>query len=138
MIDKQLQRACASLGIRLVHSRPGQPEGRGKIERFFRTVRDQFLVEIGSGRELDDLAQLNTLFTAWVEKVYHQRPHSETGQSPLDRWSVIGAPALPTPAQLREAFLWSEWRHVSLTGLRGDTPICLDDVALPSGRTHAA
>ncbi|HEX2417557.1 MAG TPA: transposase family protein, partial [Micromonosporaceae bacterium] len=32
-VDKQLLRACASLGIRLVHSRPGQPAGRGKIER---------------------------------------------------------------------------------------------------------
>src|SRR5487761_2298248 len=81
-VDKQLLRACASLGIRLVHSRPGQPEGRGKIERFFRTVREQFLVEIGSGRELDDLAQLNTLFTAWVETIYHRREHSETGQTP--------------------------------------------------------
>ena len=124
MIDKQLQRACACLGIRLVHSRPGEPEGRGKIERFFRTVRDQFLVEIGSGRELDDLAQLNTLFTAWVEQVYHQRPHSETGQSPLQRWSAIGALALPSPAQLREAFLWSEWRTVTKTstvGLHGNT-----------------
>jgi RHS repeat-associated protein len=45
-VSRQLLRACAVLGIRLVHSAPGQPEGRGKIERFFRTVRDQFLVEI--------------------------------------------------------------------------------------------
>ena len=122
-VDKQLLRACASLGIRLVHSRPGQPEGRGKIERFFRTVRDQFLVEIGSGRELDDLVQLNTLFTAWVETVYHRREHSETHQTPWHRWSVI-TPALPTPAQLREAFLWSEWRTVTKTatvGLHGNT-----------------
>jgi putative transposase len=122
-VDKQLQRACASLGIRLIHSRPGQPAGRGKIERFFRTVREQFLVEIGSGRELDDMVQLNTLFTAWVETVYHHRPHSETGQSPLDRWSVIDPPVLPSPAQLREAFLWSEWRTVTKTatvGLHGN------------------
>lgn len=35
MVDKQMARACASLGIRLIHSRPGQPAGRGKIERFF-------------------------------------------------------------------------------------------------------
>jgi putative transposase len=49
-VDRQLLRACASLGIRLVHSKPGQPAGRGKIERVFRTVREQFLVEIGSGR----------------------------------------------------------------------------------------
>jgi putative transposase len=115
MVDKQLLRACASLGIRLVHSRPGQPAGRGKIERFFRTVRDQFLVEIGSGRELDDLEQLNSLFTAWVETVYHRRVHSETGQTPLDRWSAIETVTLPSPAQLREAFLWSEWRTVTKT-----------------------
>ena len=122
-VDKQLLRACASLGIRLIHSRPGQPEGRGKIERFFRTVRDQFLVEIGSGRELDDLVQLNTLFTAWVETVYHRRDHSETEQTPWDRWSTI-TPTLPTPTQLREAFLWSEWRTVTKTAtvsLHGNT-----------------
>jgi putative transposase len=123
MVDRQLLRACASLGIRLVHSKPGQPAGRGKIERFFRTVRDQFLVEIGSGRELDDLTQLNSLFTAWAETVYHRRVHTETGQTPLERWSVLGAPRLPTPAQLREAFLWSEWRTVTKTatvGLHGN------------------
>lgn len=115
MIDNQLLRACASLGIRLVHSRPGQPAGRGKIERFFRTVRDQFLVEIGSGRELDDLTQLNTLFTAWVETIYHRRVHSETGQTPLERWSAGDPPRMPSQTQLREAFLWSEWRTVTKT-----------------------
>ncbi len=122
-VDKQLLRACASLGVRLVHSRPGQPAGRGKIERAFRTVREQFLVEIGSGRELDDLTQLNTLFSAWVETVYHRREHSETGQTPSERWSVL-TPALPSTAQLREAFLWSEWRTVTKTatvGLHGNT-----------------
>jgi putative transposase len=115
MVDRQLLRACASLGIRLIHSKPGQPAGRGKIERLFRTVREQFLVEIGTGRELEDLVQLNTLFTAWVETVYHRREHSETGQTPLQRWSTIGAPTLPTPAQLHEAFLWSEHRTVTKT-----------------------
>lgn len=122
-VDKQLLRACASLGIRLVHSRPGQPAGRGKIERFFRTVRDQFLVEIGSGRELADMVALNTLFAAWVEKVYHRRPHSQTGQTPLERWPQL-TPPLPTPAQLREAFMWSEWRTVTKTatvGLNGNS-----------------
>ena len=115
MVDKQLLRACACLGIRLVHSRPGQPAGRGKIERFWRTVRDQFLVEIGSGRELDDLTHLNTLFTAWVETVYHRRVHSQTQATPLDRWPTAPAPALPTAAQLQEAFLWSEYRTVTKT-----------------------
>ena len=40
--DAWLLRACAKLGVRLVHSQPGRPQGRGKIERFFRTVREQF------------------------------------------------------------------------------------------------
>lgn len=108
-------RACASLGIQLVHSRPGQPAGRGKIERFLPTAGDQFLVEIGSGRELSDLVELNTLFTAWVETVYHRRAHSETEQSPLERWRAGEAPVSPTPAQLHEAFLWSEYRTVTKT-----------------------
>ena len=45
-VDAWLLRACAKLGIRLIHSTPGRPQGRGKIERFFRTVSEQFLVEI--------------------------------------------------------------------------------------------
>src|SRR6266480_3464558 len=43
-VDSWLLRACATLGIKLVHSTPGRPQGRGKVERFFRTVREQFLV----------------------------------------------------------------------------------------------
>jgi putative transposase len=97
-------------------------------------VREQFLVEIGSGRELDDMTHLNTLFTAWVETVYHRRVHSETGQAPLQRWdhgwtqhgpagSELSGPRMPSTAQLREAFLWSEWRTVTKTatvGLHGN------------------
>ena len=45
-VDAWLLRACAKLGIKLIHSTPGRPQGRGKIERFFRTVREQFLVEL--------------------------------------------------------------------------------------------
>jgi putative transposase len=117
-VSSQLLRALASLGITLTHSKPGQPAGRGKIERFFRTVREQFLLELGVGgvtRAIRDLAQLNELFAAWVETVYHARVHSETGQAPLARFLAAGAPALPTPAQLHEAFLWSARRTVTKT-----------------------
>jgi putative transposase len=119
-VDSQLLRACASLGIALVHSRPGQPAGRGKIERVFRTVREQFLVEIvdrpeGAGSPVSSLAELNSLFTAWVEQVYHRRPHGETGQPPLQRWLAPGPPVLPTRDALHEAFLWSEQRTVTKT-----------------------
>src|SRR5690348_7660754 len=109
-VDAALKRAAARLGIKITHSAPGRPEGRGKIERYFRTVRQEFLVEIGE--EITSLAELNRLFTAWVETVYHRRAHSETGQPPLERW-LAGAPfPTPSPAQLAEAFLWAEHRQV--------------------------
>ena len=122
-IDSGLRRACAVLGIKLSHSQPRRPAGRGKIERFFRTVRDQFLVEISdrpddpsaAGTVVGSLAELNSLFTAWVEQVYHQRVHTETGQAPLARFLAAGSPA-PTPAALLgEAFRWGEWRTVTKT-----------------------
>ena len=121
-VDAWLLRACAVLGIKLVHSRPGRPQGRGKIERFFRTVRDQFLVEITgddqqAGTRAADLAELNRLFSAWVAAGYHRAVHSETGQAPLARWAA-GIPEplpLPSPAHLHEAFLWSERRTVKKT-----------------------
>jgi len=118
-----LLRACAVLGIRLTHSTPRRPQGRGKIERFFRTVRDQFLVEVDA-RGATGLVELNRLFAAWVETVYHRRVHSETGQAPLQRFEARGPFTLPTPAQLHEAFLWSEKRMVTKTAtvsLHGNT-----------------
>ncbi len=121
MVSKQLLRALAVLGIRLVHSRPGRPQGRGKIERFFKTVREQFLVELSTPEALarldgpEGLRRLNELFAAWVETIYHRRVHSETGQTPLARFAAAGPPALPSPALLREAFMWSEHRTVGKT-----------------------
>lgn len=121
-VDSWLLRACAKLGIKLVHSAPGRPQGRGKIERFFRTVTEQFVVEIASGdgepgRQIGDLAEMNRLFTAWVETDYHRRTHSETGNAPLPRWLDGGPFPVPAPADLAEAFRWSEHRTVSKTGL---------------------
>jgi putative transposase len=129
-IDAWLLRACACLGIKLIHSTPHRPQGKGKIERFWRSVRAQFLVEIDAdavigagaqghaGTRVADLAELNKLFTAWVETCYHQQVHSETGAKPLARWQQ-GIPAplvVPSAAQLAEAFLWTERRKVSKVG----------------------
>jgi len=120
-VDSWLLRGCATLGIKLIHSTPGRPEGRGKIERFFRTVREQFLIELSTpdtdGAAVADLATLNRLFVAWVETVYHPRIHTSTGAAPLARWrdGLTHPLALPTPARLREAFLWSAQRTVTKT-----------------------
>jgi putative transposase len=120
-VDSWLLRACARLGIKLIHSTPGRPQGRGKIERFFRTVTDEFVVEIigraRGGRPIADLNELNRLFTAWLETVYHHRKHSETEAEPLARWEK-GAPfRIPTTQDLAEAFKWAETRLVDKTGL---------------------
>lgn len=110
-----LARACAVLGIRLIHASPRAAATKGKIERFFRTVRGQFLVELEARGGARDLAELNALFTAWVEVVYHRRAHSETKTTPLARFLGAGPPALPSPELLHEAFLWSELRRVTKT-----------------------
>jgi len=92
-VSSQLLRACAVLGVKLIHASPRAATTKGKIERYFRTVRDQFLVEIDDGIEL---VELNRLFSAWLEVVYHRRVHTETGQTPLERFDSAGAPRLPT------------------------------------------
>lgn len=50
-----------------------------------------------------------------METIYHRRVHSETGQTPLQRFASGPAPKLPTPAELHLAFLWCEWRTVTKT-----------------------
>ncbi len=122
-VSGQLLRACAVLGIRLIHSTPGRPEGRGKIERVFRTVRDQVLVEF-EDRPPASLEDLNRIFQSWAEQVYHRRVHTETGQTPLERFLAQGPPSLPTEPALTDAFRWSERRTVSKTatvGMHGNT-----------------
>jgi putative transposase len=82
-------------------------------------VRRQFLVELAARGGAGDLAELNRLFTAWVEGVYHRRVHSETDTPPMERFLAGDPPRLPTPAELREAFLWAEKRQVSKTAMVG-------------------
>jgi putative transposase len=109
----ELARSCAILGVRLIHSRPYAPEGRGKQERLNRVIRERFLLEattVGIG----SLDELNDRFLAWVERYLNVRVHSETGESPLARYSRR-APKPAHPELLRTAFLWSAHRRVSRT-----------------------
>ena len=85
--SQHLALVCAKLGIALIHSRPHQPEGRGKQERWFRTVRAQFLTRI-TPADSDSLDALNRRLWTWVEE-YHQTPHSGLeGRTPLDQWAL--------------------------------------------------
>jgi putative transposase len=112
--SRQLGRICAVLGVRLVHSAPGRPQGRGKIERFFRTLRDGLLVELDDAGPSLTLEELERLLQAWIERVYHVRVHSETGVTPLERYRAF-TPRYPTAHELREAFMWQEVRLVTKT-----------------------
>jgi len=119
-VDETIAVTCAKLGILISHSPPYRPEGRGKIERFFETVRGQFLVEISPdgkpapGRRVPDgLEQLNGWFTTWAEHEYHVRVHSSTGATPLARWSA-GTPRFISAAELDAAFLWEAIRTVAV------------------------
>jgi putative transposase len=121
----RLEQICARLGIALVHSRPRRPEGRGKLERFFATFRSRFVTEVKArGRPPEDLAELNRLLWAWLARGYHQRPHSETGERPAERYARL-RPRYGTEAELTEAFLWHERRKVGpkvpLVTLHGNT-----------------
>jgi putative transposase len=80
----QLARIAASLGMLIVHTPPYQPEGRGKIERFFRSVREQFLNNLDRKQTLS-LEELNERLGAWLD-VYHRTEHSSLGTTPLLRW----------------------------------------------------
>lgn len=118
-ISAPFHRTLATLGIRIVHSRPGHAPSRGKIERFFGTVRSQFLVELEARGGAKDLEELNELFAAWLEGVYHRSLHGETGQTPLERRLAGRQLRRPLPAELRDAFLWSETRLVTKTASVG-------------------
>ena len=81
-----LQGICARLGIHLIFCRPYAPEGKGKLERWHRTVRDQFLSELDE-RRIADLDDLNARLWAWLEQIYHRTAHAGLdGLTPLARY----------------------------------------------------
>lgn len=106
---KHLERICASLGIALVHTPPYTPQGRGKIERFFRTVRTRFLPYF-TGATLEDL---NISLDLWVREEYHQRTHSSTGETPFVRFARHLEVVRTAPADLEDHFRKQARRRVA-------------------------
>jgi len=129
-VSAVLRRTCAVLGIRLIHSRPNRPQGRGKTERALGTVDRQFLIEAKLER-IDTPHQLNDLFDGWVGAAYHQQVHSETGEAPLARFLAHAQVEHVGTELLFEAFRWAEKRladstaHVSLHGNRYEVDAAL-------------
>ena len=111
-----LRKACARLGIKLLHAKPYHPEGKGKIERFNRSL-DAFLAECALQKP-KTLAELNANFRAWLQSQYQKAPHGGLkGMSPLTAWQLDRHMVrLPFEDELREAFLHTEARTVDKTG----------------------
>jgi putative transposase len=112
--SQHLALVCAKLGVALIHARPYQPAGKGKIERWFRTVRAQFLSRLSSA-DTENLDTLNRKLWAWVEGEYHQAPHRGLeDQTPLDRWAMSADQVhLPDPKiDLDALFLFETKRRV--------------------------
>jgi putative transposase len=108
----QFSAACATLGIQRIQTAPYSPEAKGKIERWFETLRAQFLPEVDASN-LTTLADLNESLWAWLECVYHQHEHSETKQTPLARYTAgLEQVRHADPETVRRAFLWREKRKV--------------------------
>lgn len=101
---------CGRLGIALLHSRPYIPEGRGKIERFFLTVRKQFLPTLPVSLSLE---RINELLTEWIDGDYHKRVHSSTGQTPIARYLAKIALIRPAPKDLHDYFRVAVRRKVA-------------------------
>jgi putative transposase len=106
-----LSNICSELGIALKYTRPGYAPGKGGIERYWLTVEEDFMREIGDSTRLS-LQQLNAKYRAW-EHEYHHHPHSATGEAPLERYQrLCGDPIFPDPVKLYRAGLLREKRIV--------------------------
>jgi putative transposase len=80
-----LTRSCAQAGISLIHSKPYDSPSRGKIERFFRTVRERFLSGLREGITLEEL---NEAFSLWLQEDYHNKLHTGIEERPIDRYNA--------------------------------------------------
>jgi transposase InsO family protein len=125
--SRHLEQVCASLGIALIHARPYRPQGKGKIERFFRSVRQSFL----TGVKGEDLGEINEAFDLWLERSYHEVKHRSTGQTPLHRFTSNMECLRPAPADLKDHFRTLARRRVgkdrtiTLNGKLFEAPVAL-------------
>jgi transposase InsO family protein len=125
--SRLLEHICAKLAIALIHAKAYQPQGKGKIERFFRTVRMQFLPTLTGDFSLHDL---NAAFNRWLD-AYHQRRHSATGCSPWQRFADHMHCLRSAPDNLKEHFrvvarrTVAKDRTVTLEGRLFEAPVSL-------------
>jgi putative transposase len=126
--SRHLEYISASLGIALVHAKPYQPQGKGKIERFNRRVRQQFLPTLSHPLSL---GELNERFEAWLRQDYHAKIHSAIGTTPLQRFTSRMQCIRPAPENLSDHFRMLARRRVAkdrtltLNGRLFEAPVAL-------------
>lgn len=119
-----LEHICASLGIALRHAKPYQPEGKGKIERWFRTIRMSFLPMA----KASTLPGLNEALGQWVT-TYHETPHGTTGEAPIKRFTRQLECVRPAPRDMEDHFrkearrTVARDRTISLLGRLYEAPV---------------
>jgi transposase InsO family protein len=106
--SKHFEATSALLGIVLIHSRPYKPQGKGKIERWFKTVRSSFLPDY----QPHSIEQLNHDLNFWIDQHYHQKIHSATGQTPFARFAAHSECLRCAPADLHDHFRKTVRRRV--------------------------
>mgnify|MGYP000872136004 FL=1 len=115
-----LARICGKLGIRLSHSRPYRPAGRGKVERLFRFIDTSFKPEAYQqieARQIATLEELNQALAAWLDGYYHLRVHGGTKEKPKSRLeSSSRKPRRVSVTELTDIFLWQEERKADKAG----------------------
>jgi transposase InsO family protein len=98
--SRHLEYIAASLNIALIHATPYKPQGKGKIERWFKTIRTSFL----PGFKGDTLLELNEALELWIESQYHGRVHSATGMTPFARFTTSMECLRPAPRNIKDHF----------------------------------
>ena len=122
--SKQLSIVCAKLGIALIHAKPYAPQGKGKMERWFRTARMQLLPQLGA-EQLVSLDAMNRALATWIEGEYHHAPHRGLGdETPADKWARTSDGVRMPSADLGDHFLAEQKRNV-----QKDRTVTLDGVA---------
>jgi putative transposase len=114
---RQIILVAADLKIRLVFSIPGKPQGRGRIERFFRTVNEMFLCDLdGYIRHKKrapslSLDQFDERFRHFLLEIYHRRSNADGRPPPSERWEE-GAflPRMPESLEQLDLLLMQEVR----------------------------
>ncbi len=106
---------CAELGSEISFCRPRAPQGKGKVERFIKTVQDSFMVEANRAG-VQSLESLNEMFKGWLSE-YHNRVHSELeNKTPQERWKEdVKRISLVTHEELRRALMLRAKRKVHLS-----------------------